>query len=543
MKRTYLKAAWAVLTGCVQAALSLGTAWLLKTVVDVLSGANAALRLSSFCILALAYYAVYLLVYGLSGRAYLNAIRTLRTTVKERLFAGVLWAAEKRRRSVQAGEVLSKFQDQLDMLEKSCAEPLFSLVKNAVVLAVSFGSMLFLQWGIALGIAAFFALYLALTRGINKKLEALRNESVQARAEENNGLITMVSGFYSAKDFGQEDFFLSRYTARAEAAAMASFRCNFGSDLFSLVSGNLGTIVTLLIIFAGGLMLAAGMDGVTGGGILGLTQLAASVISPVGSLGPDAAKVRSTQAVRRELAAFAEAGREEKPEWTRRYQGLPKLETLSLQNVSVSYGGPPVLENVSLELTAGKKYAVIGESGSGKTTLLRLLLKLLEPDTGCLRWNGRPYEEIGKADLFARTGYVAQEPMMFRNSVRENIVLGAGQADAGRLRRSLRQSGSDLLRGGLPVDELLAIPAQELSGGEKKRVACARALYRDCEILVLDEATSALHEEMAQELERALLDTGKTVIHVTHGLTPSSRQRYDGIITVAGGRATLTAGG
>ena len=87
----------------------------------------------------------------------------------------------------------------------------------------------------------------------------------------------------------------------------------------------------------------------------------------------------------------------------------------------------------------------------------------------------------------------------------------------------------------MPEEELLAVSAQELSGGEKKRVAYARALYKDCEILAADEMTSALHEDMALALEEELLKTeGLLVIHVTHRLSEQMRPLYDGIFSVGG---------
>lgn len=294
-------------------------------------------------------------------------------------------------------------------------------------------------------------------------------------------------------------------------------------------------------------MLESGNFGVTAGGILGITQLVSGIIGPVGSLGPSVSQIKSTKTVRQDFAAFEETGSEGKKVWTAKQEPLPGLQTLSLCHVSFSYGDDPVLTDVSMEMKAGGKYAIVGESGSGKSTLLKLILKQLEPDEGSVCWNGISYDGISKAELLPRIGYAAQEPMIFHKNILDNIVVNGSflqEADAPKLKRVLAQSGIGVLRKDMAAAEMLAVPAQELSGGEKKRVAYARALYKDCEILAADEVTSSLHEDMALALEEGLLKTeGLLVIHVTHRLSDRVRTLYDGIFVVDGGKVTLAEKG
>lgn len=541
MKKINLKITAAVLTGCVRGILGVGVAWLLKTAVDIVTGGSR-MDFSSFCVVAAGYYFLYMAVYWLGKRLYVSTAKTLRRRGKERLFTGLLWASEKVHRQRKAGDVLSRFQYQLDLLEKSCYEPLYMLLTNTMVLAVSLGAALFLQWYIALGIGVFFALYLALTKGINKKIEVYQSESARLKAKEEDALVTMVKGFSTARDYGKEQYFLSRYESCVNASARASCKCNFYYNVLTLIGANLETVTTLLIILAGGIMLEDGSFGVTAGGILGITQLAAGVIGPVGSLGPAVSQIKSTKTVRQDVKAFEKAGTEGKAEWTQKQEPLPQLEELSLCHVSFSYDDTPLLQDVSLKMKAGGKYAVVGESGSGKSTLLKLLLKQLEPDAGSIYWNDMPYDRIGKGELLPRIGYTAQEPVIFHKSILENIAVKGGfsqEADGERLREALARSGAEELREGMSLEEMLAIPARQLSGGEKKRVAYARALYKDCEILAADEITSALHEDMALALEEALLKAkGRLVIHVTHRLSDRMRSLYDGVFVVGEGKVT-----
>lgn len=539
MKRKKWVIGFAVLAGCARGVLGTGIAWLLKMAVDIVAG-ETGMEFPVFCAVSFGYYLIYMIVYWLGKRLYIRAAKDLRTEWKERLFEGLLWAQETEYRRRKAGDVLSKFQYQLDLLEKSCYEPLYALIINAVTLTVSMGAALFLQWHTAVGAAAFFVFYLAVTKGISQKIQVYQSESARLKAEEEEALVTVVKGFNTARDYGQESYFLSRYAARAKASANASGKCNFYCDVLSLISGNFETAIILLIILAGGIMLEAGNFGVTVGGILGITQLASGVIGPVGSLGPAISRIKSTKTVRQDMEAFGKSGAQGKPEWTQQREPLSGLKELSLCDVNFSYDGTPMLQDVSIAMKAGGKYAIVGESGSGKSTLLKLILKQLEPDAGSVCWNEVPYSKIRKAELLPRIGYAAQEPVIFHKSILDNIAVnGRQEADDARLREVLVRSRAAMLREGMAVDEMLAVPAQELSGGEKKRVAYARALYKNCEILAVDEITSSLHEDMALALEEDLLKAeDRLVIHVTHRLSDRMRPLYDGIFVVEGGRVS-----
>lgn len=533
-KRLYIQVVLAILLGVLQGILGLGCAWLLKLVVDIVTGVNAEVDFSDFCLLACIFYMIYLGIYWFSKKASLGTMRNIRIQVKERLSKGLIWQSETMHRKSQLGEVLSRFQYQVDMLENIYHEPLFQLVRNGAVGIISVGAIWYLEWRIALLSAALFAVYMGLTHGLQKKLTNLQTQSVKANEGESGALTAMVNGFYTAKDYGQECFFLTRYQKGAVASALWNFRCDFMYDLLSAVSIELEPIMTLLVVLVGGTMLVFDNTAITVGGILGLTQLISAALGPIGELGSAVTRIKSAKEVRQSFTEYEKADHEGKEVWMASGTTLPKLEKISLQNVSCGYGEDVVLEHVSLELLAGKSYAIIGESGSGKTTLLRLILKQLPPTAGDIRWNGISYEDIGKASLLRHISYVAQSPMIFHKNVQENILAGR-EVDYNKLARVLGQSNLMMCRGGMAEDALLRLPAREMSGGEKKRLAYARALYRDGEILVLDEFTSAVHEQMAENLEAGILKmNNRMILHVTHQLNEEKRQLYDAVFEIHG---------
>lgn len=560
-----------LILGIAQGILGLGTAWLLKLVADMVTGADTAFTFREFAVVAGIYYMGYMLLFWLNKKARVNALKRIRMQTKERLSKGLIWQLESEHRKNQLGDVVSRFQHQVDGLERVYYEPLFQLIQDGVKVAVFLGASLYLQWQITLAGLMIFAVFTLLTHRIQKRLDDRQVEIISASEQENSALAVMVDGFYTARDYRKESFFLKRYRESVERMAEANFRYEFLYDLLSSISINLEPITTLAVILLGGLMLASGSGALTAGGILGLTQLIASVLHPIGEFGPMLSKVRSAKGLLEKFRVYETSGSEGKNVWEEKGAALPRLETITLRDVSFAYDAgeeaerttdacattaepseattgldstnesttKQLLEHVNIELRAGKKYAIIGSSGSGKTTLLKLILKLLTPTEGAIHWNDRSYDDFGKADILPRIAYVAKTPMMFHKDLKSNILAGR-EANAERLQTVVQQSKMNTFREGSSTEDILGLSASELSGGEKKRLAYARALYRDAEILVLDEFTSAVHESMADELELGLMSRSEQlVIHVTHGLNETNMARYDAVFAIEGSRVTM----
>ncbi len=194
------------------------------------------------------------------------------------------------------------------------------------------------------------------------------------------------------------------------------------------------------------------------------------------------------------------------------------MANLSIQNLTKSFGGAPLLHDVSLTVDPGTLIAILGASGSGKTTLLRLIAGFERPDSGEIRIGGElvASDTICKRPELRGVGYVAQEGALFPHlSVADNITFGLKRAE-----RRARHRVAELL-------ELVGLPGayakrgpQELSGGEQQRVALARALAPGPKLLLLDEPFSALdaglRAETREAVAAAIRAAGATAILVTH---------------------------
>ena len=201
------------------------------------------------------------------------------------------------------------------------------------------------------------------------------------------------------------------------------------------------------------------------------------------------------------------------------------IPALELQEAVKRFGGAPALGPISLVVAPGERLALIGPSGSGKSTALRLLMGLLSPDSGLVRFQGEP---IGPEDWARRQrlGYLVQGGGLFPHlTAAENVALVARHLrwDRGRIAARLGEL-SGLAR---ISPELLARYPRELSGGQAQRVSLMRALMLEPEVLLLDEPMGALDPITRAELQRDLLAAiralGKTVVLVTHDLAEAAR--------------------
>ncbi len=184
-----------------------------------------------------------------------------------------------------------------------------------------------------------------------------------------------------------------------------------------------------------------------------------------------------------------------------------------LDDVVLVRGGRRILDRVTAQLPRGAATAVVGPSGSGKTTLLRLLNRFEDPDEGVVRFDGADARDLDVLQLRCRVGLLAQRPVMLAATVADEVRVGAPDLAEARVAQLLSRAG---LPGFSPDRE-----TADLSGGEMQRLALARALALDPDVLLLDEPTSALDADAAAAVDEviiSLVEAGLTAVVVSHDL-------------------------
>jgi ATP-binding cassette subfamily B protein len=193
---------------------------------------------------------------------------------------------------------------------------------------------------------------------------------------------------------------------------------------------------------------------------------------------------------------------------------LATLETLEFCDVSFQHqtASTPALSGISFRVRRSETIAFVGPSGSGKTTLVKLLVGLYAPKSGHIFYNGTPEDQVAIEDLRERIGFVTQDAQLFSGSIRENLQFVRPGATDQQCLEVLHQASIEglLKRADRGLDTVIGEGGVKVSGGEKQRLAIARALLRRPELLIFDEATSSLDSITEEEISQTIRDVAAT---------------------------------
>lgn len=216
-------------------------------------------------------------------------------------------------------------------------------------------------------------------------------------------------------------------------------------------------------------------------------------------------------------------------EESKREGKTPQLD-LKLNNLSFAYGDIKVFDKMDLDIEKAKSYAIIGNSGSGKSTLAKILMKVNEDYGGEISFANGNFKEFSEEDLYDNIYYIPQNPIVFEDTFINNIAMGDEGTNRDRIERIIDRVGLSRVyhekKDGL-------IKNGSLSGGEKKKLELARALYKGSDLLIFDEPTSGLDPESARSIEGLIESLDRlTRIVITHNQDPAYLQSFDHVINI-----------
>ena len=340
-----------------------------------------------------------------------------------------------------------------------------------------------------------------------------------ASAQKNAILIEGLSGLETIKMLGAESQVQRAWEEAVGYIAKWGSRSRFLSSSVNNFSFFMQSIVVVAVVIAGVYRISEG--NLTPGGLIALVILSRLVIAPMTQVVNLATRFNRAREALKAINDIMKLPVERPPGKTflhrTRFQGAIKLK-----NLTFSYPGQTtkVLSNINLEISAGEKVGIIGPVGSGKTTLGKLILSLYEPDSGMVSMDGTDIRQIDPAELRKFIGYVPQDIMLFRGTVRDNVTMGVHDADDNSVMRAAALAGVDefVRKHPLGFDMEVGESGRGLSGGQRQCVVLARAMLLDPPALVLDEPTSNMDNRtearLKDNLSRVIKD--RTLLLITH---------------------------
>lgn len=375
-------------------------------------------------------------------------------------------------------------------------------------------------------------------------LAKIMKANLQESSLKQGVLIESVEGMETLKAVNGQAYMQRRWQNFSALQAGSAAKSKRFSSLATGVVTFLQQFQTVLLIVIGVYLIDAGT--LTMGALIGTVMLAGRATAPLGQVIGLATRYQQAKAALTSLNKLMNmpVDRDEEQE----YVADPDLKGgLTLKEVQFSYPAPPmrpspkVLHNISLDIEAGERVAILGAIGSGKSTLLRIMARLYMPTEGQMFAAGLDVNQIDPADWRHTVGYVSQDARLFYGSLRENVMLGVPDASASELMRVLKLTGLDQIAARHPQG--IHLPVGEhggnLSGGQRQLVALARTLLTRPQMLLLDEPTSAMDAQTEQQFLRHLhaASEGQTLVVVTH--RPSLLTLVDRIIVIDNGRVAM----
>ncbi|MEN8190850.1 MAG: type I secretion system permease/ATPase [Thermodesulfobacteriota bacterium] len=344
-------------------------------------------------------------------------------------------------------------------------------------------------------------------------------KSFHASAQKNAILVEGLSGIETIKMLGAESQIQRSWEESVSHISQWSSRSRFLSSSVNHVAAFVQSVTVVAVVIAGVYLISNGQ--MSQGGLIAVVILTRQAIGPMTQVVSLAARFHRVKTALTTLKKIMEMPVERPPNKTflhrTRFDG--KIE---LKDVSFSYPEQtsPALKDINLIIQPGEKVAVIGPIGSGKTTLGKLLLGLYEPKSGMVAMDGTDIRQIDPAEIRRYIGCVPQDVTLFRGSVRDNITLGANDAEDSDIIRAARLSGVAGFVEKHPkgYDMEVGENGRALSGGQRQTIAMARAVLLDPPIMVLDEPSSSMDAKTESNLRGQLgrILKKKTLLLITH---------------------------
>ncbi len=424
------------------------------------------------------------------------------------------------------GDVLARFgSDMVEYDENTLGS--VQMLLTAVVSMVLYMAMLFyLNVKLTAFVLCMLPLVAFVVSGLSRRLKR-KSQTVQ---EMNSHLVSLtdetIGGLkvikaYTAIDFSNRRF--QAYNRDYTRRRTSMFRRIYAA---SPISDFLGNVIVVGILLFGSLLIMHGDHGLTADLFISYVMLFVLMIPPAKDLSTALAQMKKGRACEERVSAFlAEAEELDRTGLASRtsQDGQSDL-AVELRHVSFCYtDGAPVLQDVSLGVPRGSTVALVGASGSGKSTIADLIGRYYDIQSGELLFGGEPVGDIPLATLRSRIGVVAQDTLLFNDSVAHNIAFGRPDATRAEIEAAAHAAQAHDFISALPqgYDTNLGEGGSLLSGGQRQRISIARALLRNPELLILDEATSALDTESERQLQTTL-DTvlrDRTAIVIAHRLS------------------------
>ena len=426
--------------------------------------------------------------------------------------------------NVKTGALMSTMTSDVATIQSFASSSTLGILVDLITIVFMVGLMFWLDWDftlIAVGFTPFLVVFLFhFKKAVKEVTRTVRNRQSEIVAVVQEGL----GSVRAVKAFGRQDLEVEHLEAASHATVEAALKARQVKSLLSPMVSIVVAICTGIVLWKGTSLIVAGT--MTAGALTVYLAYLSKFFKPVKDLASMTSAIAQTTVALERIQTILSADDLIRERADASDPGRVK-GAITFEHVAFGYGDDtPVLRDVSFSIEPGQVVGVVGPTGSGKSTVLSLLPRFYDPSGGRVLIDGIDVTTFKLSALRAQVGFVLQETVLFRGTIRENIAYGRPGATDEEVVAAAKVANADEFIAKMPhgYDSLVGERGDTLSGGQRQRIGIARAVIRNSPIMILDEPTAALDTEserlVIEGLERLM--KGRTVIMIAHRLSTIS---------------------
>ncbi len=421
------------------------------------------------------------------------------------------------------GDIIARMSGDVGEVESSIMSSLDMLVKNPILIIIYFATLIYVSWELTI-----FTLLVVPVLGwamgvIGRQLKKKSLQAQELWSDTMSQVEETLGGLRVIKAFTAEKTMSSRFGDVTEALRVKTGKVSTRQALAHPMSEFLGTCLIAIVLWFGGTLIMRNQAPIDASSFIFYMVILYSILNPIKDFS------KAGYAIPKGLASMERIDKilnaENPISETDRPAPLEGLDKgIGIHNVGFRYeDGKEVLKNINVDIAKGTTVAIVGESGAGKTTLVDLIPRFYDVSEGSITIDGTDIRDVSLRDLRNLIGYVNQEPILFNDTIFNNIAFGVKGATREQVIAAAKVANAHdfIMEKEEGYDTNIGDRGMKLSGGQRQRISIARAILKNPPILILDEATAALDTESERLVQEALdhLMSTRTTIAIAHRLS------------------------
>lgn len=463
-----------------------------------------------------------------------GVVKDLRTQIYNKIILLPLGFFSQERK----GDILARISGDVQEVENSITSTIEMLIKNPILILIYMAVLFRMSWKLTLFTIIFAPIMIGIMSVIGRKLRATSTEAQQYWSDTVSQVEETLGGLRIIKAFLAEKKMKDRFDNVTEKMKVKNNQVATRQSLAHPVSEFLGSVMIAIVLWFGGTLILGDNAIIDAPSFMAYMAILYSVIQPIKDLSKAAYSIPKGLASMERIDVILNAEDNIKepqdPKPLKSFDG-----SIRFNDVSFRYeDGREVLHHIDLEIPKGRNIAIVGASGAGKSTLVDLIPRFYDPEEGNITIDGIDIRNVSTRDLRSLMGNVNQDPILFNDTIFNNIAFGIENATQEQVEAAAKIANAHefIMQKEEGYQTSIGDRGVKLSGGQRQRLSIARAILKNPPILILDEATASLDTESERLVQEALdkLMCNRTTISIAHRL--STVRNADEIIVMDGGR-------